>query len=240
MHRMRPEPSPASGELHDSVLTALGTAVISGRLAPGSVLTLDALCRQYDVSRSVAREAVRVLESMGLLASRRRVGVTVLPREAWNVFDPRVIRWRLDGAERVSQLLSLSELRQGIEPVAVALAAQRATPEQCRRMAVAVSDMAVHGRTGDLEPYLLADQDFHRTLLEASGNEMLAALGDVVSEVLDGRTHHGLMPDRPNPAAIALHEEVARAVRDRDPVAAERAMREIIDEASAAMADLKS
>ncbi|MFT4286639.1 FadR/GntR family transcriptional regulator [Nocardioides sp.] len=228
-----------SGELHDSVLGALGTAVVSGRLTPGRVLTIEDLCRQYDVSRSVAREAVRVLESMGLLASRRRVGVTVRPREDWNVFDPRVIRWRLDGGDRIEQLLSLSELRHGFEPVAAALAAHRATPEQCRRMAMAVSDMAVHGRTGDLEPYLLADQAFHRTLLRASGNEMLAALGDVVCEVLDGRTHHGLMPDRPNPAAIALHQEVARAVRDREPAAAEQAMREIIDEASAAMAELK-
>jgi DNA-binding FadR family transcriptional regulator len=230
----------ASGALHGSVLSALGTAVVSGELAPGSVLTLEGMCAQYAVSRSVAREAVRVLESMGLLASRRRVGVTVLPRSSWNVFDPRVIRWRLDSTDRVDQLLSLSELRQGVEPVAAALAAGRATPEQCRELAVAVSDMEVHGRAGDLDPYLLADQAFHRALLAASGNEMLASLGDVIAEVLSGRTHHGMMPDRPNPEAIALHDAVARAVRAGDVVAAERAMRSIIDEASAAMSELRS
>ena len=71
----------------------------------------------------------------------------------------------------------------------------------------------MHGRDGDLESYLLADKVFHRTLLEASGNEMLRALDGVVEEVLSGRTHHGMMPSRPNPEAIALHDEVARAVR---------------------------
>jgi DNA-binding FadR family transcriptional regulator len=219
------------------VLAALGTAVVSGSLAPGAVLTLEGVCAEYAVSRSVAREAVRVLESMGLLASRRRVGVTVLPRTSWNVFDPRVVGWRLGSADRVDQLLSLSELRRGVEPVAAALAAGRATPEQCRALAASVVDMEVHGRSGDLEPYLRADQAFHRTLLEASGNEMFRALNGVVAEVLAGRTHHGMMPDKPNPAAIALHDEVARAIRLKDEAAAERAMRAIIDEAASAVTE---
>ena len=66
-------------------------------------------------------------------------------------------------------------------------------------MAAAVSDMVVHGRSGDLEAYLLADKIFHHTLLEASGNEMFRALNGVVAEVLTGRTHHGMMPETPNP-----------------------------------------
>jgi DNA-binding FadR family transcriptional regulator len=221
--------------LHSSVLEALGARIVSGELAPGRVLTLDGVDTEYGVSRSVSREAVRVLESMGLVAARRRVGVTVQPRDAWNVFDPRVIRWRLAGADRSNQLLSLSELRTGFEPVAAALAAERATPAQCGVLAGAVSDMVVHGTSGDLEAYLDADTLFHRTLLEASGNEMLRALGDVVVEVLAGRTHHHLMPATPNPDAIALHEAVARAVRLHDPVAARDAMRRIIDEAADAM-----
>jgi DNA-binding FadR family transcriptional regulator len=155
----------------------------------------------------------------------------------WNVFDPRLIRWRLGAGDRAAQLVSLSELRRGFEPVAAALAARRADPHQCRIMAAAVSDMVVHGRSGDLESYLLADNIFHRTLLEASGNEMFRALTDVVAEVLSGRTHHGMMPERPNPAAIELHDEVARAIRQGDEVAAETAMRAIIDEATSAVAE---
>ncbi len=229
--------TPPSRELHGSVLAALGIRIVSGRLAPGQVLTLEGIATEHAVSRGVAREAIRVLESMGLVASRRRVGVTIQPRQRWNVFDPLLIRWRLDAGDRTEQLLSLSELRRGFEPVAAALAAERANPHHCRILAAAVSDMVVHGRDGDLDSYLLADKVFHRTLLEASGNEMFRALGDVVSEVLAGRTHHGMMPDRPNPEAIALHDEVARAVRLGDPATAERAMRAIIEEAATAMAD---
>lgn len=223
--------------LHDNVLTALGADIVSGKLTSGGVINLERVGSEYGVSRSVAREVVRVLESMGLVASRRRVGITIQPADRWNVFDPRVIRWRIESGDRAAQLVSLSELRLGFEPTAAALAARRADPHQCRIMAAAVSDMVMHGRSGDLESYLLADKVFHRTLLEASGNEMFRALNGVVAEVLTGRTHHGMMPEKPNPVAIALHDEVARAIRLRDEGAAERAMRSIIDEA---MSDVES
>lgn len=221
---------------HATVLDRIGTEITSGSRAAGSVLTLDDVGATYGVSRSVAREAVRVLESMGLVASRRRVGITVQPRSGWNLFDPRVIAWRLEGADRAGQLISLAELRRGFEPAAAALAAERADAEQCRQLAAAVSDMVVTGRTGDQEAYLRADQLFHRVLLEASGNEMFAALAGLVAGALEGRTHHDLMPARPNSEALARHDDVARAVRDGDAGAAERAMRAIIDEAAAAVA----
>jgi len=58
-----------------------------------------------------------------------------------------------------------------------------------------------------------------------------------VAEVLSGRTHHGMMPSTPNPVAIELHDEVARAIRQGDEVAAENAMRAIIDEAASAVTE---
>jgi DNA-binding FadR family transcriptional regulator len=217
--------------LHDNVLTALGAGIVSGDMVPGQVITLDGVGSGHGVSRSVAREVIRVLESMGLVASRRRVGITIQPQENWNVFDPRIIRWRLESSDRAAQLISLSELRRGFEPAAAALAAERADPQQCRVMAAAVSDMVMHGRSGDLDAYLMADKLFHQTLLEASGNEMFRALNGVVGEVLAGRTRHGMMPERPNPVAIELHDDVARSIRLRDAPGAESAMRAIIDEA---------
>jgi DNA-binding FadR family transcriptional regulator len=215
------------GGLHAQVLAELGPAIASGAYPPGTVLRIDELEQRYGVSRTVVREAVRVLEAMHLVASRRRVGITVRPAEEWNVFDPAVIRWRLAGADRPRQLRSLTMLRTAVEPVAAGLAAVAATPDQCRELTVLAADMAAAGRASDLAAYLVHDVAFHRVMLRASGNEMFARLGDVVAEVLTGRTEHHVMFSTPDPEAVTLHVRVAEAVRARDAVAAERLMREI-------------
>src|SRR3954470_18021073 len=114
--------------LHARVLESLGPAITAGDYPPGTILRTDELEQRFDVSRTVIREAIRVLESMQLVASRRRVGVTVRPTEEWNVYDPRVIGWRRAGRARPRQLRSLTVLRSAVEPIAAGLAAEHATP----------------------------------------------------------------------------------------------------------------
>ncbi|MFE0810037.1 FadR/GntR family transcriptional regulator [Streptomyces sp. NPDC058794] len=213
--------------LHGRVLDTLGPAITAGEYPAGSVLRTDELAQRFEVSRSVMREAVRVLESMHLVESRRRVGVTVLPECEWNVYDPQVIRWRLAGSERPRQLRSLTVLRSAVEPVAAGLAARLATPEQCAELTECALGMVANSRGHRLEEYLFHDVAFHRVILTASGNEMFARLGGVVAEVLAGRTHHDVMFEDPDPAAVTLHVQVAEAVRARDAERAERLTREI-------------
>jgi DNA-binding FadR family transcriptional regulator len=213
--------------LHGHVLDTLGPAITAGEYPPGSVLRTDELAQHFDVSRSVMREAVRVLESMHLVESRRRVGVTVLPQSRWNVYDPQVIRWRLAGADRPRQLRSLTVLRSAIEPVAAGLAARNASAEQCAELTERALGLVANSRGHRLEAYLVHDVAFHRAILNASGNEMFARLGDVVAEVLSGRTHHDVMFEDPDPAAVTLHVQVAEAVREGDAARAERLTREI-------------
>lgn len=221
--------------LHEQVLERIGPDLVWGELQKVSDLRLDLIESRYGVSRSVAREVVRVLESMGMVSSRRRVGITIQPRSDWNALDPRLIRWRLAGPERAGQLRALSDLRRGIEPVAAGLAARHATPEQCGALTGAVIGMSVTGQRGDLQAYLAHDVTFHQTLLEASGNDMFASLSGVVAEVLTGRTEHRLMPSRPEPVAVRLHGDVAEAVAAGDGARAESAMRAIVTEAWQAM-----
>ncbi|WP_406728329.1 FCD domain-containing protein [Streptomyces sp. GD-15H] len=213
--------------LHGRVLDTLGPEITGGAYPPGSVLRTDELAQRFDVSRSVMREVVRVLESMHLVESRRRVGVTVRPVCDWNVYDPQVIRWRLAGADRPRQLRSLTMLRSAVEPVAAGLAARNATAEQCAELTECALGMVANSRGHRLEGYLFHDVAFHRVILTASGNDMFARLGDVVAEVLTGRTRHDVMFDDPDPAAVTLHVQVAEAVRARDAARAEELTREI-------------
>ncbi|MFE3609779.1 FadR/GntR family transcriptional regulator [Streptomyces goshikiensis] len=223
---MTTEGSPGQG-LHSHVLDTLGLAITAGEDPPGTVLRTDEIAARFGASRTVVREVVRVLESMQLVESRRRVGVTVRPAEQWNVYDPQVIRWRLAGPDRPRQLRSLTVLRSAIEPVAAGLAAARAGAEQCAELTEAALGMVRTSRGRQLEAYLRHDIAFHRVVLNASGNEMFARLGDVVAEVLTGRTQHAVMFDDPDPAAVTLHVQVAEAVREGDAARAEALTRQI-------------
>ncbi|MEU5839054.1 FCD domain-containing protein [Streptomyces diacarni] len=219
--------------LHARLLASLGPSITAGEYPPGTVLRTEELASRYEVSRTVAREAVRVLESMHLVESRRRVGVTVLPPEEWDVYDPQVITWRLAGTDRGRQLRSLTVLRSAVEPVAARLAAELATPEECAGLTEHALGMVATSRGQQLENYLVHDIAFHRTVLRASRNEMFARLGDVVAAVLAGRTHHDVMFTDPRQEAVTLHVNVAEAVRERDGARAEAAMRTITEDAMA-------
>lgn len=214
--------------LHSEVLAQLGPAIVDGQHPPGTVLRLDEMERRFAVSRTVVREAVRVLESMRMVTSRRRVGVTVRPRGDWSLYDPLVVRWRLAGTGRTEQLRSLTELRSAVEPAAAQLAATRAQPEQCGELVRITAELATTARARDLRAFLGHDIAFHHTVLLASGNEMFSRLSDAVAEVLTGRTEHDLMPEEPDPDAVRLHSDVADAIQAGDGAAAEAAMRAIV------------
>ncbi|MEP6560042.1 MAG: FCD domain-containing protein [Nakamurella sp.] len=222
-------------QLHDFVVQRWGWDIVSGALPPGTRIVAEEAASRLGVSRTVVREAVRVLNSMGLITVRRRVGITVRSPEHWNSFDPNIIRWRLAGADRLVHLQSLSELRSAVEPLAARLAADHASPEHCGELTAAVIGMSATARSANAASYLTHDSNFHRTLLLASGNPMLAGLADVVVEVLAGRTRHSLMPVVAKPEAVHLHGVVASAVQSRDGAAAEAAMRAIVAESSAAV-----
>lgn len=227
-------------EQHSGVLDRLGRSIASGDRVPGTVLTLAGLEEEFGVSRTLVREVVRVLESMGMLASRRRVGVTVRPPGDWNPFDPRLIRWRLGGPGRDAQLLSLTELRAAIEPVAARLAAARADGSTRRRLvelAARLKELGEAHRGTDPE-YLATDIAYHELLLAASGNPMLAALGGTVAEVLSGRTALGLMPRDPAPGALEDHEATAAAVASGDAATAEARARAVVTEVLEEVADV--
>ena len=224
----------AEGTLHDRLLDQWGAAIVDGAIAPGDRLPAPDLDSQRP-SRTVTREVTRVLEAMGLVTVKRKVGATVNHCQLWNIYDPQVIEWRLRGPDRGRTLHELSELRACVEPMAAQLAASRADQDQWAKLTRAAIDMVANADRADGPDYLQADETFHRTLLEASGNAMFAALGDVIASVLSGRTRHELMPRKADEKALRLHGDIAALVRRGDAEGARHAMEWIVDESDRAV-----
>ncbi|WP_327063344.1 FadR/GntR family transcriptional regulator [Leifsonia sp. Root112D2] len=231
-------PGIALSGLHARVLDSLGLAICSSELAPGTIVRIDELEERHGVSRSVVRETLRVLSSMGLVASRRRVGVQILPSSEWNLYDPQVIRWRLASPGRISQLRSLTELRTAIEPEAARLAAIRVPLTGASDLMGLAGKLWAAGKQGDQDEFLTLDIEFHRLVLSSSGNEMFGKLHTLVTEVLTGRTNYGLMPSHPHSEALQMHMDVASSIQRGNPDGAHDAMLGIMQRAFAEMSSI--
>lgn len=214
--------------LHAHVVEHLGSRIVGGFIPRGSIVLAADLEQKLQVSRSVIREAVRVLAQCGLVTSTKRVGIRVLGPEEWNPYDENVIRWRLASDQKGAQLRSLTELRISVEPMAAELAAEVA-PEAMRKELMLISAQMNHyGRQGDLRRFLELDIRFHALVLAASGNEMFANLATPIAAILRGRTELGLMPDRPHEEALAWHQSVADSISNMDAQGARRNMESIM------------
>ncbi len=209
--------------LHGAVVHDIGVRIVRGDLAPGELLpNEDELSGELTVSRTVLREAVKVLAAKRLVEPRPKTGTRVRPRREWNLLDPDVLAWLLEAGPDHEFLRQAMELRNLIEPPALRLAATRATDEQIAALEHAQHEMTLVGE--DLEAFMEPDLRFHAILLEACNNELLEHLSTVIASVL--RTLFSY-PRRP-PGAFArsarMHGDIVDAIRARDPDAAEAAL----------------
>lgn len=216
--------------LHYGIAKQLGIEIIDGIWPPDEARTLEEIQEAFGVSRTVAREVSRHLEQMGMVQIRRRIGLNPLPMPHWNVLNPQVIDWRLHSSQREHQIRALTQLRLAVEPMAAHATAHLASIHTRALLLPLAAEMRRTGEAGDLVEFMKLDIDFHTLILKESGNELFAALGDVVSVVLQGRTELGLMPERPKPEALAAHEAVAEAVFRGDGEGAQSAMEVILVE----------
>ena len=225
------KPTPPLGRSHGHVLDDLGRRIAWGEITAGTVVTLAGLEFEFGASRTLIREAVRVLESLGMLRSRRRVGITVQPATEWKALDSAIVRWNLEGPGRDAQLLALMELRSAVEPAAARLAAERASDAdraELVALATRLDDLGRAGR-GDTPEYLQVDVDFHALLLAAGGNPLLAQLKGPVEDILTGRAALGLTPAIPKEGTLDHHVATALAIAGGDPDAAETGARGYVE-----------
>src|SRR5206468_12646009 len=156
--------------LHGRIVHAIGRRIVTGNLQPGELLPAEP---ELGASRTVVREAVKVLAAKGLVESRPKTGTRVRPRDAWNLLDPDVLAWQQDGAVDDALLRKLTEVRRIIEPAAAELAAARADVRDVAAMEDAFQQMeeTAQARAGtDFEAFVQADMRFHLAILQACRN----------------------------------------------------------------------
>lgn len=224
-HRQMPLAEELGLNLTHGMLDSLGRAIVKGDYDRAGFPTEADLTRRYGVSRSVTREAVKMLTAKGLVSARPRQGTIIQPPSRWNLFDTDVLHWLLDREPSLEMLRHFTELRLAIEPEAAWLASHHATERDLAIIDAGLERMIAAER-GDDDP-LDADIGFHVAVLDASNNPFYAQFRDVVGTALrtsirltnqlEGRT-----------APIADHRAVRDAIADHDAGRAHAAMQDLV------------
>lgn len=203
----------------------LGRMIVTGAYDDKPFPIEAELSKEHAVSRSVTREAVKMLAAKGLLTARPRQGTIITPPSAWNWFDTDVLRWLLERKFSLSLLRQFTELRLSIEPGAAALAAQAASPAgiQLIQRGFARMEAAEAGADNPLS----SDIAFHVSILEASGNPFYAQFRDVVATALQTSIQF-TNRYRGRSASLPAHKAVMDAIIAHDATTAADTMRELI------------
>lgn len=215
------------GGLHGQIVHAIGRQILRGEIQPGEVLPLNA---GLPASRTVLREAIKVLAAKGLVESRPKTGTRVRPRQSWNLLDPDVLAWQREGAPPAPFLRKLTEVRRIVEPAAAELAAERASTREVAGMEDAYRHMesALAGRKPDFESFDLADMRFHRAILEACHNDVLEQMSGVVfGALLVSFRATSRLPGSAK-ASLPKHRAILDAIRGGDPRLAAQAMKRLV------------
>ncbi len=221
-----------------SIVERLGMEIVRGAYTENNPFPTEAeLCTQYDVSRSVLREAVKMLTSKGLLSARPRQGTKVQDETKWNLLDPSVLRWLLERDFSLDLLSEFTEVRLSIEPAAAALAAERASTEDKTKIEDALKRMQA-AEEGMDDP-LLSDIAFHVAILDASGNRFFRQMQDFSETAL--RISIRLTNQRKGVrlASVRDHQKVFDAIKAGKPELARSAMHYLLQEAMDLITDAR-
>ena len=199
--------------------------ITSGRLKVGDRLPAEReLATVLGVGRSTVREAIRALESLGILQARPGEGTFLVSNPADAQPDPITA----NAFKSWENQRTLFEVRMVIEPDLAALAARRASFEQIVKMRETLGEQEAAVRQG--ETGIQADSTFHFLMAEAAGNAILLRIMDSLMDLLRETRETSLHTDGRSLRSMKQHKAILRAIETRDPAAAERHMREHITE----------
>ena len=216
--------------LATQIVQELGRRIVAGAYGQGGLLEDEGtLAARYQVSRSVIRDAVKILVGKGLLEVRRGIGTRVRSRSAWALLDDDVLAWHQSAPVSHAFLQQLTDLRLVIEPKAARWAAERGTAEGHALIAEAQARM--EQEKGSIDDFIVADALFHRAVLRAADNEFLLAMESAVFSALLISIRLTNRDPRENEESIPFHRAVADAILARDAAEAEARMERLLADA---------
>jgi GntR family transcriptional regulator, transcriptional repressor for pyruvate dehydrogenase complex len=201
------------------ILDKMRALLDSGKLAKGSKLPPERdLCAMLSVSRPSLREALKVLDILGVIKTRQGDGTYITGSFARIVGDPTKVK----NIEQRFTLLELLETRRVVEPSLATLAATRATEEHLGAMEQALKGM--HSKDISVEEHVRFDEQFHRAIVDAADNSLLSQMMDLIwaplletFSITDHSTEH-LEKSNDN------HKQVYLAIKTKDQQRARKAM----------------
>jgi len=218
------------GNLTRLIVQDLGASIVSGAFDETGSLPVEAeICRMYSASRSVVREAVKVLNAKGLLSARPRRGTQVRPRTDWNLLDPDILQWMLRLSPEPCLVEDLCRARRAFEPAAAAEAARTATGDQI---------LSLHASLGLLRAEISREErtvealvQFVANVLAVSNNPFIANMtpvSDAGIRILARLGGASIDMDR---ASLAAYETGVDAIVAGNQADAEAAFRDAVNAA---------
>ncbi len=212
----------------ERIARELASRIVENDYEPGTKLPTEKdMVEAFGVGRTTLREALRLLETRGVITIRSGPGggpVVRRPR-ASDLADALTLILQFEAAS----LKDVIEARQALEPMVARLAAERITDEQLKLLRSSVEVML--DNLDDHEVFLEENERFHSTIAEATGNVVLHVFQETVKSVADGAIVGVEYTPHRRKAVAEAHQRIVEALEARDPVASEKAMQEHIGEA---------
>ncbi|MCX2780279.1 FadR family transcriptional regulator [Microbulbifer thermotolerans] len=213
--------------LNIQIAREIAQKILSGTLAQGSIIPGEVyLCSQFGVSRTVLREAIKLLKSKGMLESKPKVGTRVCCKTRWNFLDAQLLEWMTEVETPEDVYLQFLELRRAIEPQATALAAVRATEEQRTELTTIFQQMKAIAKDFDQQAWTEVDTQFHHLIFLATDNSFYRPFGNVMATMLKWFIRFS---SKDGGVCIEEHRQIYEAIMDRDPVRAMQASMSLME-----------
>jgi GntR family transcriptional regulator, transcriptional repressor for pyruvate dehydrogenase complex len=212
--------------VNERIIRALRRQIHEGELKPGDRLPPERqLASLLGVSRGSVREALRALELSGVVRSQHGEGnfVAAVPGDGATAQLAQFVE------RQRANLHDLFDARKTLEPQLAAVAAERASRDEVKRLRTAIEEQERDWRTGDLEGAFRADRLFHQVIAEATRNQTLINLYGFLSDlVADGR-REAIESDARRAQSALDHRRIYQAFVRRDAAAASAAMRQHVE-----------